>query len=53
MAEFPSFPGHCSQAGHHHGIHVVTRLMGPIIVGIAVEMIARGLGQLFPGLLGS
>ncbi|MGA7950797.1 MAG: MarC family protein [Thiobacillaceae bacterium] len=34
------------------GIHVVTRLMGLIIAGIAVEMIARGLGQLFPGLLG-
>ena len=35
------------------GIHVVTRLMGLSIAGIAVEMIARGLGQLFPGLLGS
>ncbi len=34
------------------GIHVVTRLMGLIIAGIAVEMIARGFGQLFPGLLG-
>ena len=34
------------------GIHIVTRLMGLIIAGIAVEMIARGFGQLFPGLLG-
>jgi multiple antibiotic resistance protein len=34
------------------GIHVVTRLMGLIIAGIAVEMMANGLGQLFPGLLG-
>ncbi len=34
------------------GIHVVTRLMGLIIAAISIEMIARGLGQLFPGLLG-
>ena len=34
------------------GIHVVTRLMGLIIAAISVEMIARGLVQLFPGLLG-
>ena len=34
------------------GIHVVTRLMGLIIAAISVEMIARGLTQLFPGLLG-
>lgn len=34
------------------GIHVVTRLMGLIIAGIAVEMIAKGLAELFPGLLG-
>jgi multiple antibiotic resistance protein len=34
------------------GIHVVTRLMGLIIAGIAVEMIATGFVQLFPGLLG-
>ena len=33
------------------GIHVVTRLMGLIIAAISVEMIASGLGQLFPGLL--
>jgi len=33
------------------GIHVVTRLMGLIIAAISVEMIADGLGQLFPGLL--
>ena len=33
------------------GIHVVTRLMGFIIAAISVEMIASGLGKLFPGLL--
>ncbi len=33
------------------GIHVVTRLMGLIIAAISVEMIAEGLGKLFPGLL--
>jgi multiple antibiotic resistance protein len=33
------------------GIHVVTRLMGLIIAAISVEMIAAGLGKLFPGLL--
>ena len=34
------------------GIHVVTRLMGLIIAAISIEMIAEGLGSLFPGLLG-
>ncbi len=33
------------------GIHVITRLMGLIIAAIAIEMIASGLGKLFPGLL--
>jgi multiple antibiotic resistance protein len=33
------------------GIHVVTRLMGLIIAAISIEMIAGGLGTLFPGLL--
>lgn len=33
------------------GIHVVTRLMGLIIAAISIEMIASGLGALFPGLL--
>jgi multiple antibiotic resistance protein len=33
------------------GIHVVTRLMGLIIAAISVEMMASGLGKLFPGLL--
>ncbi len=33
------------------GIHIVTRLMGLIIAAISVEMIASGLGKLFPGLL--
>lgn len=32
------------------GIHVVTRLMGLIIAAISIEMLARGLGGLFPGL---
>ncbi len=32
------------------GIHIVTRLMGLIIAAISVEMIARGLIELFPGL---
>lgn len=32
------------------GIHVVTRLMGLVIAAISVEMIARGLVGLFPGL---
>lgn len=33
------------------GIHVVTRLMGLIIAAISIEMMASGLGKLFPGLL--
>jgi multiple antibiotic resistance protein len=33
------------------GIHVVTRLMGLIIAAISIEMIADGLGKLFPGWL--
>jgi multiple antibiotic resistance protein len=33
------------------GIHVITRLMGLIIAAISIEMIARGLVTLFPGLL--
>ena len=33
------------------GIHVITRLMGLIIAAISIEMIAGGLGKLFPGLL--
>jgi multiple antibiotic resistance protein len=35
------------------GIHIVTRLMGLIIAAISIEMIAGGLGKLFPGLLGA
>lgn len=34
------------------GIHVVTRLMGLVIAALSIEMIAGGLGTLFPGLLG-
>ena len=33
------------------GIHVVTRLMGLMIAAISIEMIADGLGKLFPGWL--
>lgn len=33
------------------GIHVVTRLMGLVIAAMSIEMIATGLGKLFPGLL--
>lgn len=33
------------------GINIVTRLMGLILAAMAVEFIARGLGQMFPGLL--
>lgn len=32
------------------GIHVVTRLMGLIIAALSIEMLARGLIGLFPGL---
>ena len=32
------------------GIHVITRLMGLMIAAISIEMIARGLASLFPGL---
>lgn len=34
------------------GIHVVTRLMGLVIAALSIEMIARGLADLFPGLAG-
>lgn len=34
------------------GINVMTRLMGLILAAIAVEVMADGLGTLFPGLLG-
>jgi len=33
------------------GINIVTRLMGLILAAMAIEFIAHGLGQLFPGLL--
>lgn len=34
------------------GINVMTRLMGLILAALAVEVMAEGLGKLFPGLLG-
>jgi multiple antibiotic resistance protein len=34
------------------GINIATRVMGLILTAIAVEFIATGLGQVFPGLLG-
>jgi len=33
------------------GINIVTRVMGLILTAIAVEFIATGLGQIFPGLI--
>jgi multiple antibiotic resistance protein len=47
---FRAAPTIASQLGKT-GIHVVTRLMGLIIAAISIEMIASGLGTLFPGLL--
>lgn len=41
---------HVEQRLGRTGIHVVTRLMGLIIAAISIEMIASGLGGLFPGL---
>lgn len=35
------------------GINIVTRLLGLVLAAIAIEFIARGLGQLLPGLLGN
>ena len=46
---FRAAPGIAKRLGKT-GIHVVTRLMGLIIAAISVEMIARGLVGLFPGL---
>jgi multiple antibiotic resistance protein len=34
------------------GVNLVTRLMGLILAALAVEMMARGLLELFPGLAG-
>ncbi len=34
------------------GINVMTRLLGLILAALAVEVMAEGLGQLFPGLVG-
>ncbi|MDR2324501.1 MAG: NAAT family transporter [Acidovorax sp.] len=34
------------------GINVMTRLMGLILAALAVEVMAGGLGKIFPGLLG-
>ncbi len=46
---FRAGPGIARRMGKT-GIHVVTRLMGLIIAAISIEMIARGLAGLFPGL---
>ncbi len=35
------------------GINVVTRLLGLILMAVAVEFIAKGLADLFPGLRGA
>jgi len=34
------------------GINIATRVMGLILTAVAVEFIATGLGQIFPGLMG-
>lgn len=34
------------------GVNIATRLMGLILAAVAVEFITRGLGQIFPGLMG-
>jgi multiple antibiotic resistance protein len=47
---FRAAPGIARRLGKT-GIHVVTRLMGLIIAAISIEMIARGLAGLFPGLV--
>lgn len=33
------------------GINIITRLMGLVLAAIAIEFIATGLSDLFPGLL--
>lgn len=48
---FRAAPGIAKRLGKT-GIHVVTRLMGLIIAAISIEMIAKGLAGLFPGLVG-
>lgn len=35
------------------GINIATRLMGMVLAAIAIEFIAGGTGQLFPGLMGA
>ena len=32
------------------GINIISRLLGLVLAAVAVEFIARGLGQLLPGL---
>lgn len=33
------------------GINIITRLMGLILAAVAVEFIAKGIGELFPKLV--
>jgi multiple antibiotic resistance protein len=47
---FRAAPGIARRLGKT-GIHVVTRLMGLMIAAISIEMLARGLAGLFPGLV--
>lgn len=47
---FRAAPGIARRLGRT-GIHVVTRLMGLIIAALSIEMLARGLAGLFPGLV--
>ncbi|MCX6826459.1 MAG: YchE family NAAT transporter [candidate division Zixibacteria bacterium] len=42
---------HLSKGLGKTGINITTRVMGLILTAVAVEFIATGLGQLFPGLI--
>lgn len=44
-------PGRIAKWLGKTGINVMTRLMGLLLAALAVEVMAEGLGQLFPGLL--
>lgn len=41
--------GWIARALGHTGVNVITRIMGLILAAVAVEFLARGLGELFPG----
>ena len=33
------------------GMNIVTRIMGLLMLGVGVEFMAQGIGEMFPGLL--